>query len=59
MLHMPDDFEEVVICDALHLSYTELQAQPEEWIQKYLIYLEAKAKAEEAKMQKGNKGTSS
>jgi hypothetical protein len=47
--------EDPLICDALNLTYTELQKQPENWVQKMLILLEGKSKAERLKLQQTQK----
>jgi hypothetical protein len=41
-----EEIREIWICDQLHITYTQLEEQPAWWVNKYMLYLEGKTKAE-------------
>lgn len=43
---LPIELNEAYICDALNITFTQLQEQPEEWVQKRMVLLSAKNRAE-------------
>jgi len=49
---IPTEFKEVWLCDTLGISYTTLVEQPDWFIDRMLLWLEQKQKAEESKSKK-------
>ncbi len=55
---LPDEFDEQYICYSLNLSKTELDKQPDEWVEKMLVFLSVKSEYEKFEMDKKTKKTS-
>jgi hypothetical protein len=49
---LPSDFEDIYICDLLNITYTELEKQPADWVEKIILYKNQKAKVEEMEIKK-------
>lgn len=44
---MPQDYQEIYLCDLLQITYTELSKQPADWVEKMILWHTQKTKAEE------------
>ncbi len=43
---LPDDYDDVYICNALNITYTELYSQPYDWIEKMMKWQKMKTKVD-------------
>ena len=52
---LPIEFSDAYICDLFEITYTELQKQPQKWVEQMMLIKSEKANAQKALSKQENK----